>query len=107
MYHPCNMMSAHTKVVEHVFMLANFVPLQRLSCVHVHTHVLYCICACSSVCVALFCAPKISPSRKFAYVLILELCIRGMLMMKLKLPYHVAATSSIKIGEEWFPYSKV
>ena len=47
------MMSAHTKVVGHVFMPANFVPFQRLSCVHVHTHVLYCICACSYVCVAL------------------------------------------------------
>ena len=85
MYHPCNMMSAHTKVVEHVFMPANFVPFQRLSCVHVHSHDLYWICACSSVCFAL----KVSQSTKFAYIL----------MLKLKLPYHViAASSSIQIG---------
>jgi hypothetical protein len=25
-------------------------------------------------------------------------CIRGMLMLKLKLPYHVAATTASKIG---------
>jgi hypothetical protein len=66
-------------------MPANFDPFQRLSCVHVHTHDLYWICVCSSVYFAL----KISQSTKNAYVL----------MLKLKLPYHVtAASSSIKIG---------
>ena len=34
-------------------MLANFDLFQRLSCVHVHTHVLYWICACRDVCFAL------------------------------------------------------
>ena len=32
---------------------AVFDPFQSLSCVHVHTHVLYWICACRSVCFAL------------------------------------------------------
>ena len=35
-------------------------------------------------------------------------CIRGILMLKLNLDYHMAAACShIKLGEEWFPYYKI